>query len=144
MRRQASQRTPIAPAYVWALTLAVLPLAAIAGAQLLFMPIVGALMLSVLAGAIGVRWLAWRRTGYVLDEERLLIRTGWWRRRTLILPIRKIQSIDLMSNFISRRFGTASLNFGVAGGSGFSAHQIPAVDEEKARGLRDQLLSRLL
>jgi putative membrane protein len=134
----------VSRAYVWTLTLAVLPLVAIAVAQLFFMPIVGGLMLVGIVAAVALRWLAWRRTGFVLDGERLLIRTGWWRRRTLILPVRKIQSIDLMSNFISRRFGTASLAFGVAGGSGFSAHQIPAVDEEKARGLRDQLLSRLL
>ena len=101
-------------------------------------------MLSVLAGAIGVRWLAWRRTGYVLDEDRLLIRTGWWRRRTLILPIRKIQSLDLAENFVTRWFGTASLIFGVAGGTGFSAHSIPALRRESAGELRKQLLSRLL
>jgi putative membrane protein len=101
-------------------------------------------MLAGLVGAVGMRWLAWHRTGFVLDKDRLLIRTGWWRRRTLILPIRRIQSIDLTSNFINRRFGTASLAFGVAGGSGFSAHQIPALDEERARELRKQLLTRLL
>lgn len=134
----------VSRAYLWALSLAVIPLVAIAVAQLFFMPLIGAVMLAVIAVALGLRWLAWRRTGYVLDEDRLLIRTGWWRRRTLILPVRKIQSIDLTSNFISRRFRTASLAFGVAGGSGFSAHQIPAVEEEKARALRDQLLSRLL
>ena len=89
------------------------------------------------------RWLAWHRTGYALDSDRLLIRTGWWRRRILVLPIRRIQSIDLAQNFISRRFGTASLAFGVAGGSGFSALEIPALHEEKARDLRDQLLLQI-
>ena len=134
----------VSRAYVWVLTLAVLPLVAIAGAQLFFMPFVGALMMVGLAGAVGARWLAWRRTGYVLDEDRLLIRTGWWRRRTLILPIRKIQSLDLAENFVTRWFGTASLIFGVAGGTGFSAHSIPALRRESAGELRKQLLSRLL
>ena len=102
------------------------------------------ILLGVMVIGLAARWLAWRRTGYALDKDRLLIRTGWWRRRTLVLPIRRIQSIDLTSNFISRLFGTASLAFGIAGGSGFSAHQIPALNEEKASELREQLLSRLL
>jgi putative membrane protein len=134
----------VSRAYVWVLSLAMLPLLLIASAQLFFLPLIGALMLVGLVGAVGMRWLAWHRTGFVLDEDRLLIRTGWWRRQTLILPVRRIQSIDLISNFISRWFGTASLAFGVAGGSGFSTHRIPALDEEKARALREQLLSRLL
>ncbi|HUG45030.1 MAG TPA: PH domain-containing protein, partial [Sphingomicrobium sp.] len=67
----------------------------------------------------------------------------WWRRRTLVLPIRRIQSIDLKHNLISRWFGTGSLVFGVAGGRGYSDHKIPALREEKARALREQLLSYL-
>ena len=79
-----------------------------------------------------------------MDGDRLLIRSGWWRRRVLVLPIRRIQSLDLTQNFVSRWFGTMSLAFGVAGGSGYSSHEIPALREEKARDLRDQLLSRLI
>jgi putative membrane protein len=125
------------------LTIALAPLLVLASAQALFMPLIGAAMLAGLLTAIGLRWLAWRRTGFALEAERLLIRSGWWRRRTLILPVRRIQSIELSQNFISRWFGTASLTFGVAGGSGFSAHQIPALHEEKARALREQLLSSM-
>jgi putative membrane protein len=134
----------VSRAYVWVVTLAVIPLLLLSLIQMLFFPIVGALLLALLVGGVGMRWLAWRRTGYVLDSDRLLIRTGWWRRRTLILPIRRIQSVDLTQNFISRWFGTASLAFGVAGGGGFSAHEIPAIREEKARALREQLVSKLV
>jgi putative membrane protein len=134
----------VSRAYVWVLTLAVIPLLLLALAQMLFVPLLGAALLVLLVGGVTVRWLAWRRTGYALDNDWLLIRTGWWRRRILLLPIRRIQSIDYAQNFISRWFGTATLAFGVAGGSGFSAHEIPALHEEKARELREQLLSRLL
>ncbi|MGI8706337.1 MAG: PH domain-containing protein [Sphingomicrobium sp.] len=134
----------VSRAYVWILTLAVIPLLLLALVQMLVFPVVGALLLVVLVGGVGVRWLAWHRTGYLLDSDRLLIRTGWWRRRTLVLPIRRIQSVDLTQNFISRWFGTASLAFGVAGGGGFSAHEIPALREEKARALREQLISKLV
>ena len=100
-------------------------------------------VLSLLAVLLGGRWLAWRRTGYAVDSDRLLIRTGWWRRRILVLPIRRIQSVDLSHSVVSRWFGIAALTFGVAGGSGFSAHRIPALHAEKARDLRAQLLSGL-
>ena len=133
----------VSTAFVWVVTVAVIPLLLLAAAQMLFVPLVGALMLVALIAAVALRWLAWHRTGYALDSDRLLIRTGWWRRKMLVLPVRRIQSIDLSQNFISRWFGTASLRFGVAGGSGFSAHEIPALHEEKARGLREQLLSKV-
>lgn len=135
--------TRVSPAYVWAPTVVLAPLMLIAVGQMLFLPIVGAVIFAALLGALTLRWLAWRRTGFAFDDDRLLIRTGWWRRRVFVLPIRRIQSIDLTQNFISRWFGTASLAFGVAGGSGFSAHEIPALPEEKAREMREQLLSRL-
>lgn len=96
--------------------------------------------LAALAVATLIRRLAWLRTGWALDRDRLLIRTGWWRRRLLILPLATIQSIDYCESFVSRWFGIASLRFGVAGGSGFSAHRIPALRRETARQLRDQLI----
>ena len=133
----------VSRAYVWVLTIAVVPLLLVALVQALFFPVIGVAMVALLLGGVAARWLAWHRTGYALDSDRLLIRTGWWRRRILVLPIRRIQSIDLAQNFISRRFGTAALAFGIAGGSGFSAHEIPALGEEKARDLRDQLLVQI-
>ena len=98
------------------------------------------LVFAVLVLAVATRWLAWRRTAYALDGDRLLMRSGWLRRRTIILPLRRIQSIDLSDSFFSRRFGVASLRFGVAGGRGFSAHLIPAIPSATARQLREQLL----
>lgn len=134
----------VSRAYVWTLALALVPFAAVAAVQAVITPFPGVLVLAGLGIALVVRYVAWRRTRYALDGDRLLIRTGWWRRRTLVLPIRRIQSIDFSQNFINRRFKTAWLTFGVAGGSGFSAHQIPALRVEKAREVREQLLSRLL
>jgi putative membrane protein len=93
------------------------------------------------AAAVAGRWLGWRRTAYALDGERLLVRSGWWRRRLLLLPLDRVQSVDIKDNVVSRRFGTSTLVFGVAGGGGFSAHMIPAVRRETARELRDQLLT---
>jgi putative membrane protein len=133
----------VSSAYAWVLTLALVPLFLVAIGQMFFIPVVGIVMTVVFAAILAERWMSWRRTGFALDGDRLLVRSGWWRRRMLVLPIRRIQSIELKHNFISRWFGTGSLVFGVAGGRGFSDHQIPALREEKARDLREQLLLSL-
>jgi putative membrane protein len=140
---EAARWNGVSPAYAWVLTLALLPLLAIAIGQLLLVPVLGMAMSLILAAIVAERWLAWRRTGFLIEGDRLLVRTGWLRRRTLVLPVRRIQSIDLTHNFISRWFGIASLVFGVAGGRGFSDHHIPALGQKKASALREQLLSSL-
>jgi putative membrane protein len=127
--------------FVWSFLLGLAPLL-IAGAvaQMMFLPLLGLAWLTIPFALWFARRLEWRRIGYALDSDRLLIRTGWWRRRTTILPMAKIQSIDLRESFISRWFGTASLQFGVAGGSALAQHSIPAIPREGARQLRDRLL----
>ena len=147
----------VSPAYVWGLAAALAPPLVLAltvavstgmvaeaaaeaarAAQATALAFVAAITLGLMA-----RWLAWRRTGYVLDGDRLLVRTGWWRRRTLILPVRRIQSMDLAQSFVGRWFGTATLRFGIAGGSSASVNEIPALPEKSARALRRQLLSSI-
>ena len=129
----------VSSAYLWALAVVVSPLLllfiALAALRAPYLLLVAGVFLMLL-----LRWRAWRRTLYALDSDRLLMRSGWWRRRTVILPLDKIQSIDLTESVISRMFGVAGLGFGVAGGSGFSAHEIPALPRETARELREQLL----
>jgi putative membrane protein len=134
---------PVSPFYVWSFAVFLLPLALIALAQMALVPWIGMLVLAALALLLLARRLEWRRMGYAFDGDRLLIRRGWWRRTILVLPIGRIQSLDLAQSFVARRFGTASLQFGVAGGSGFSIHSIPALPENKARALRSKLLSLL-
>jgi putative membrane protein len=129
----------VSSAYLWALAVSVSPLLALfvvlAAISAPYLLLVGAVLLLLL-----LRWRGWKRTLYALDDDRLLFRTGWWRRRTVILPLARIQSVDLTESFITRWFGTSSLAFGVAGGSGFSAHVIPALPRETARALRSELL----
>ena len=86
------------------------------------------------------RWLDYRHRRHTLDGDRFLMRSGWWRQRLVILPLGKIQSIDVKRNIVGRLFGVADLRIGVAGGSGFSAHGIDAVDPDEAMVLRDALL----
>ncbi len=133
---------PVSKAYVWTFALGVTPLLLLGLVQAAMLPPLGALTLAAVLLLLAARWLGWRRTGYALDGEQLLVRQGWWRRRTLLLPLRNVQSVDLAESFVSRRFGTATVRIGVAGGSGFSAHTIPALPREKASQVRAALLSR--
>ncbi|HMI41887.1 MAG TPA: PH domain-containing protein [Sphingomicrobium sp.] len=132
----------VSPAYAWSFTFAMAALAFPATIQFLFVPPIGIAAFAIIFILIAMRWLAWRRTRYALDGDRLLVRRGWWRRRLVILPLTSVQSVDLTENFISRWFGTASLLIGVAGGSGFSAHGVPALPHDSAHALRAELLSQ--
>lgn len=129
----------VSSVYFWALAVGLSPLLLLAALAALQAPNY-AIGTAALAAILLLRWRAWRRTLYALDGDRLLVRSGWWKRRTVILPLARIQSIDLSENFVSRWFGTASLAFGVAGGNGFSDHAIPALPGETARALRKRLL----
>jgi putative membrane protein len=129
---------PVSRAYFTAFLMATSPLYVAALAQGVFAPWIGAAFALLIAGVQGTRFIAWKRTAYVRDGDRLLVRRGWWRRRLTILPARNIQTLDLNESFISRWFGVASLEFGVAGGSG---HSVPAIPRERARQLRSELLS---
>jgi putative membrane protein len=155
--------TRVSRAYVWSFVLGLSPLILLLGLQVavigsasvlpetnlraavpgdlgrLLIPTLVAL--AVIGAAVLVRLLAWQRTGFALDGSTLLVRSGWWRRRTLLLPVTRIQSIDINESFISRWFGTASLTFGVAGGGGFAGHAIPSLPRETASALRQQLLA---
>jgi putative membrane protein len=86
--------------------------------------------------------MSWRRTRYALDGDTLFMETGWWRHRRRILPMRKIQSVDLAENFWSRTFGICTMRLGVAGGGGFSDHHVPALSREEAQSLRSRLLAQ--
>ena len=131
----------VSSAYVAAFAAVLAPLALIAAGNALFQPLVGVAGLAVLAGALGVRILAWRRYAYALDGDRLLVRSGWWRRRLKILPLRNIQSVDYQQSFVDRWLGAANLIIGVAGG-GLAGHGIRALPAKTARDIRNHLLSR--
>lgn len=130
----------VSTAYVTAFAFSLTPLLVPLTAQAFLVPPAAVVFGAGLLGAVGLRWLAWFRTAYALDGDRILIRTGWWRRRLLMLPFARIQSADISENFVSRWFGTSTLRLGVAGGSA-AGEIIPAIPSAAARHLREQLLS---
>jgi putative membrane protein len=146
--------TRVSSGYIWSLMVGLTPLYLVLAGQGAVIQYVGPdalaeltplvisffVTLAVIVIALSSRALAWRTTAYAIDGDRLLVRSGWWSRRITLLPLRRIQSITLHESFITRRFGIASLAFGVAGGRAGRGYSVPAIPREGARGLRDRLL----
>jgi putative membrane protein len=147
----AATWSPVSRAYVTSFIAMLAPAMLVAAATLLLQraverqPLVllwpGVLLITGAAAvAIAVRWLEWRLTRYALSDGSLFIESGWWRRRRAIVPVAKIQSIDLNENFWTRRFGICALKLGVAGGRALAAHTVPALRRADAWDLRNRLI----
>ncbi len=132
---------PVSRAYVTSFIGILIPASLATIAAIPFLGPVGLLWLAGAALAITVRWLDWKRARYALDQGSLFVERGWWRHRRNILPRGKIQSIDIAESWWSRMFGICTLRLGVAGGSGFSDHHVPALSRSDAEAVRAELLS---
>ena len=95
-----------------------------------------------LAVAMLVQWLEWRRARFALDSGHLFLDGGWWRQRLAVVPVGRIQSIDIRENAWTRLFGFVRMRFGVPGGSLMSAFSIAALTREDAQILRGRLVER--
>lgn len=82
-------------------------------------------------------YAAW---GYRLDGKVLETRHGIWWRTVELLPLSRLQHVDLTCGPIERSLGLATLMFHTAG-----THQamvvIPGLDASEAARLRDQLVA---
>jgi putative membrane protein len=132
---------PVSSAYVTSHAIVLLPIAVATVSSYITLGPIALLGIPVGLAIMAVRWFAWRRTRYALDGGSLFVESGWWRHRRNILPIRKVQSVDLAENSWSRAFGICTLRLGVAGGSGFSDHHVPALSRAEAEALRAELLA---
>lgn len=93
-------------------------------------------------GLAALKILKARRYFHAVDGDKILIRSGFLRPALTILPIRAIQSADIRDNFIYRRFGLATLAFGVPGISSIADDRIAAIPLRKAHHLRAAILHR--
>ena len=132
---------PVSRAYITSFIGILIPASIATVAAIPFLGPVGLLWLAGAGLAIIVRWLDWKRARYALDREALFVERGWWRHRRNIVPRLKIQSIDLAESWWSRLFGICTLRLGIAGGSGFSDHHVPALRRAEAEALRAELLT---
>lgn len=98
--------------------------------------------LAVLRAALGF-WYpprAYRAWGYRLDARVLETKHGIWFRVLTLLPLSRLQHVDLHRGPLERLFGLASLTLYTAG-THDSTVEIPGLNEAEAVRLRDHLIA---
>ena len=84
--------------------------------------------------------LHWRWHQFGWSETQLFVRAGWWRRKLTILPIRKVQSVDIDQSPWDHPLELATVTVGVAGGSSIGPLRIHDVPVAMAEAIRTRLL----
>ncbi|MBZ6496709.1 PH domain-containing protein [Natrinema longum] len=126
--------------------------------------IIGAILVAAAAGLAQVssleRWyvaaivfvavppaahLRYVNLGYAVGDDHLVIRTGFWKRRTTVIPYYRIQTVSTRRSIFQRRLGLASLVVDTASSRTFSwgMPTIYDVDLETARELQGTGRERL-
>jgi uncharacterized protein len=104
---------------------------------------VGWILLSILAiSFVGAIWgyviepvllqKSWR---YDVSEEFIQLKYGIWNARHQVVPMTKVQSVELNQGPILRKFSLYSIKIGTMG----TKHKIPGLPEEEAKELRDMI-----
>ena len=83
---------------------------------------------------------AYESWGYRMDQKVLETRSGIWWRKTHLLPLSRLQHVDLNRGPLERAHGLASLVLHTAGTHDASL-VIPGLDADEAVRLRDQLVA---
>lgn len=98
----------------------------------------GALVGVLLPLSLGLAWVNARAQAWALTPEALLVRTGYFRRETAIIPRVKVQSATLLQPAWWRRWRVARLAVSAAG----VQIAVPPMDEDDAHALLQALVPR--
>ena len=104
-------------------------------------PILGALFLVALIGALTYGYLYWRFTRYGIVGTVLQVQTGVLFRQSRQVKLDRLQAVDIVRPLIARVAGVAELRLEVAGG-GSSEAPLAFLSLPNARQLRAELLAR--
>lgn len=102
------------------------------------------LVISLVGGLVvgmGVGYLSWRFTRYVIDGTELRINSGIITKASRRIPYERIQSVDIAEPLVARLFGLAELRIEMAGGKE-SRTSLRFLKLTDAHDLRRVLLSR--
>ena len=135
---------PVHAAFWWRRAiLALLLLTTIALATGLFLH-PGFFAILLLVVPIGfIPYLNWRHHQYALTASQLFVRAGWWWRRLAIVPLRKIQTVDVSQSPFDHPLDLATLTIGIAGGSTIRPVMIQDIGFAQAMALRQQLIEAI-
>lgn len=83
-------------------------------------------------------WFDWRFQGWLVTDTLVVVRQGFWRRRTTVVQRARIQSVRARQGPLERGYGIGHVRIDVAG----SQVVLPSVGWEEAQALIDQLPGR--
>ncbi len=89
---------------------------------------------------LGLATLDHRHQGWIITDQLIVARAGWWSRRTDVVERSKLQSIDRSQGVLLRRWGLGEVVLRYAGG----AVALPLVTWEEAAAIQDELLFGLV
>lgn len=87
----------------------------------------------------GRRYRAW---GYAMDGEDLRIAYGVWTRTETMVPLSRVQHLDVSQGPLERAFGVCRLVLHTAG-TMHSRVVLPGLSRETAEGMRDEIRLRI-
>ena len=133
---------PVSPAFWWRSAIIVTLLLAAGALGTGFYLHRGFFALILLALPIGgYLFLNWRHHQYALTDSQLFVRSGWWRRRLVMLPRRKIQTVEVSQSPLDHPFALATVTIGIAGGAAARPLRIKDIALDRAMDLRRALVN---
>jgi len=93
---------------------------------------------AVLYGALEVALLSrlrWERWRYEVSREEIYLQMGIWFIKRTLIPMVRVQHVDTRQGILMRRYGLTAVTISTAAGT----HEIPALSEDVADGLRDRI-----
>ena len=89
--------------------------------------------------------LKWKHIGYYTDDEHVVTRHGFWRRRTTVVPYDRVQTVMSSQTVFQRRRRLGTVTVDTAGSGGFASGDAVAVDIDSsvAEDLRERVAASL-
>jgi uncharacterized protein len=84
----------------------------------------------------------WRRWGYAFTGSELHVSRGWLFQMHTIVPVSRVQHIDISQGPLERGAGVATLSLHTAGSEN-SLVVLPGLSRERAEALRDTIRGRI-
>lgn len=99
----------------------------------------------ILFGVLSIVFLVpgrWRRWGYAFTDRELHVASGWLTRVHTVVPVSRVQHIDVSQGPIERSAGVATLSLHTAGTEN-SLVVLPGISRRRAEDIRDAIRARI-
>jgi len=99
----------------------------------------------ILFGILSIVFLVpgrWRRWGYAFTDRELHVAYGWLTRVHTVVPVARVQHIDVSQGPIERSAGVATLSLHTAGTEN-SLVVLPGISRRRAEEMRDAIRGRI-